>query len=213
MVREETWTRSASCCCVIPAAVRSSFTRFFMSLSPLSLHPKNMKLASREVHFILYTGPPVCQAPPERIFFLVQKVGGEDTRPLRRSGCGKSPVPGGLFSTALDPVAFPPRPGGKVPLLARRLPLLCKGGGGYDLTRGGLPAPRAPLPDPEPSFSEKEGPTSWAAERTCVLSAAIYLFSIFSSAAADLLAEWPLSHQKGSGLSTRLRESRPPGTG
>lgn len=151
-----------------------------------------MKLASREVHFILYTGPPVCQAPPERIFFLVQKGGGEDTRPLRRSGCGKSPVPGGLFPQPCIPLLFRPARAEKSSLCSPP-PLLCKGGGG---ARGGLPPPRAPPPDPEPSFSEKEGPTSWAAERTHVLSAAIYLFSIFSSAAADLLAEWPLSHQK-----------------
>ena len=125
-----------------------------------------MKLASREVHFILYTGPPVCQAPPERIFFLVQKVGGEDTRPLRRSGCGKSPVPGGLFPQPCIPWLFRPARAEKSSLCSPP-PLLCKGGGGYDLTRGGLPPPRAPPPDPEPSFSEKEGPTSWAAERTC----------------------------------------------
>ena len=75
-----------------------------------------MKLASREVHFILYTGPPVCQAPPERIFFLVQRRrrGHASSPPLR---LWKKSRPWWTFSTALYPVAFPPRPGGKVPAL------------------------------------------------------------------------------------------------
>ena len=113
-----------------------------------------MKLASREVHFILYTGPPVCQAPPERIFFLVQKVGGEDTRPLRRSGCGKSPVPGGLFPQPCIPLLFRPARAEKSSLCSPQ-PLTYKGCGGCDLIRGGLPPPRTPLSDPETSVPEK----------------------------------------------------------
>ena len=177
-----------------------------------------MKLASREVHFILYTGPPVCQAPPERIFFLVQKVGGEDTRPLRRSGCGKSPVPGGLFPQPCIPLLFRPARAEKSSLCSPP-PLLCKGGGGYDLTRGGLPPPRAPPPDPEPSFSEKEGPTSWPTEYMhlftidlCPLRRNLPVFNIFFRSCGPF-GRMAVVPSKGSGLSTRLRESRPPGTG
>ena len=133
-----------------------------------------MKLASREVHFILYTGPPVCQAPPERIFFLVQKVGGEDTRPLRRSGCGKSPVPGGLFPQPCIPLLFRPARAEKSSLCSPP-PLLCKGGGGYDLTRGGLPPLELPrlilnhlsLKKRDPQAGRRRGPVSSPPQFTC----------------------------------------------
>ena len=133
-----------------------------------------MKLASREVHFILYTGPPVCQAPPERIFFLVQKVGGEDTRPLRRSGCGKSPVPGGLFPQPCIPLLFRPARAEKSSLCSPP-PLLCKGGGGYVSLEAGfrpLELPRLilnhlSLKKRDPQAGRRRGPVSSPPQFTC----------------------------------------------
>ena len=168
-----------------------------------------MKLASREVHFILYTGPPVCQAPPERILF---------PQPERRRGRVSSPPPGcGKVPSLVDffhslvSVAFPPRPR-KSPRFARRLPCCAREAGDMISHSRRASAPRAPPPDPEPSSLKKRTHKLGGGEDLCPLRRNLPVFNIFFRSCGPF-GRMAVVPSKGSGLSTRLRESRPPGTG